>query len=121
MYKPQLVFLSEPMIFQADLPLVMQYFKGEYSAVLNSEDLHDPDLMLTASKAKGGTMVMRQKYLDPYITVHIADSPSFLPVVVDIPGWKTMIHVATYLPTAGKEAEYLDDIAKLRITIEELV
>ena len=85
-YKPQLIFLSEPMIFQSDLPLITRYFRGEYSVALNSEDLHDPDLMLTTSKAKGGTMVMWQKYLDPYVTVHIADSSSYLPIVLDIPG-----------------------------------
>ena len=102
------------MIFQSDLPLVMQYFAGEYSATLNSEDLNHPDLVLTTARAKGGTMVMWKKDLDPYITAHIQDSSSFLPIVVDIPGWKTMVHVAAYLPTAGKEAEYLDSIARMK-------
>ena len=32
-----------------------------------------------------------------------------------------MVHVATYLPTAGKEVEYLDDLAKMKISIEELL
>ena len=109
------------MIFQSDLPLIMKYFSVEYSAALNSEDFHDPDLMLTSSKAKGGTMVLWQKYLDPYVTVHISESSSFLPIVVEIPGWKTMVHIATYLPTAGKEAEYLDNIASMKISIENLV
>ena len=109
------------MIFQSDLPLIMKYFSGEYSAALNSEDLHDPDLMLTSSRAKGGTLILWHKYLDPYVTVHIADSSSFLPIVLDLPGWKTMVHIATYLPTAGKEAEYLDSIASMKIALENLV
>ena len=120
-YKPKLLFLSEPQLFQSDLPSITRYFKGEYTTVLNSEDLHNPDLMLTTCRAKGGTIVMWQKELDPYVTAHVPESSSFLPVVIDIPGWKTMIHLATYLPTAGKETEYLEDLARMRISIEELL
>ena len=65
-------------------------------------------------------MLMWQKHLDPYISVHITDSSAFLPIVMDLPGWKPMIHIATNLPTAGKEVEYHDDLAKLKINIEEL-
>ena len=56
LYHPQLLFLSEPQIFQSDLQNLTRYFKGEYTTVLNSEDLHNPDLMLTSTRAKGGTM-----------------------------------------------------------------
>ena len=120
LYHPQLLFLSEPQIFQSDLQNLTKYFKGEYTTVLNSEDLHNPDLMLTSTRAKGGTMVMWQKELDPYVTVHISDCSSYLPIVIDIPGQRTMIHVAAYMPTAGKEFEYIDDLAKMRVAIEEL-
>ena len=107
-------------MFQSDLPPVMKYFRGEYAAVLNSEDHHNPDLALNTAKAKGGTMVLWKKDLDPYITVQISDSPAFLPVVLEIPGFRTTIHIAAYLPTAGKEAEYLAELARMRITIEDL-
>ena len=120
MYKPHIIFISEPQIFQADLPQISKYFRGEYSLSLNSEDLHNPDLVLTTSKAKGGTMVMWLKELDPYLTVHIAESSSFLPIVLDIPGWKTMIHIATYLPTSGQDSEYHDALASLKVCTEEL-
>jgi hypothetical protein len=53
-YCPDLVFLSEPQIFQIDLESNMDYFKGDYSFSLNSKDLYDMDLPLTCSRAKGG-------------------------------------------------------------------
>ena len=87
---------------------------------LNSEDLHNPELSLTTSRAKGGTMVMWQKHLDPYVTVNVPDSSSFLPIVIEIPGFTTMIHVALYLPTAGKETEFLDELANMKTALGEL-
>ena len=96
----------------------MKYFRGEFSYSLNSEDLHTPELSLTCSYAKGGTMVMWRKMLDPYVTVHPTQTSSFLPIVLDIPGKMTMIHVAVYLPTAGKESEFLSELADLNLTIE---
>ena len=121
MYNPQFIFLSEPMMFQSDLPAIAKYLKGEYTTVLNSEDLHKPELMLTSSKAKGGTCVMWKNDLDPFISVHISDSASFLPIVVDIPGWNPMIHLAMYLPKAGKDSEFCDDLARMRLSVEELL
>ena len=87
---------------------------------LNSEDVHFPELSLTRSRGKGGTMVMWRKNLDPYITVHKTSSSAFLPVVLDIPGWTPMIHVTAYLPTAGKDTEYLTDLAGMKDMILEL-
>ena len=120
-YKPHFLFLSEHQIFQSDLPAITKYFKGEYSIALNSEDLHDPDLVLTSSKAKGGTAVMWMKSLDPYITVYNADCSSFLPIIVDIPGWKPMVHVSVYLPTAGKDTEFYEDLTNMGIAVEGLL
>ena len=65
-------------------------------------------------------MVMWKKELDPYVTVHISESASYLPIVIDIPGWTPMIHCGVYLPTAGKETEFLTELVSLRNCIEEL-
>ena len=120
MYVPDLIFLSEPQTFQADLPSVIDYFKGDYDAFLNSEDLLEPDLSHQANRTKGGNMIMWRKHLDPYISVHKPDSTSFLFVILDIPGHKTSIHAALYLPTAGKDLEYLAALATLKTNIEDL-
>ena len=121
LYKPDLVFLSEPQIFQMDLQTQMNYFRGEYCASLNSEDLYDMDLPLTRNKSKGGTLVMWKSNLDPYVTIHKSEGSAFLPVILDIPNALTSIHVALYLPTAGKETEYLAELAQLKVALEELL
>ena len=64
---------------------------------------------------------MWKAYLDPYLTVHATDSSSFLPVVLDIPNVQTSIHIALYLPTAGQDSEYLAELSKLRIALDELL
>ena len=60
-------------------------------------------------------MVMWSKEYDPYVTVHVPNSSAFLPIVLDIPGNTPMIHIALYLPTAGKENDFLTELANLRI------
>ena len=101
--KPDLVFISEPLLFQADLQSNMRYFRGEYVGFLNSEDLYDNDLPMTISRAKGGTLMMWKSSLDPFITVLPSDSPAFLPVILELPDTVKSIHVCLYLPTAGRE------------------
>ena len=66
---PDLVFLSEPQIFQTDIANQMLLVKHEYCYWLNSEDRLEPDLPLVQSKAVGGTLAMWKGWLDPYITV----------------------------------------------------
>ena len=36
-----------------------------------------------------------------------------------MPNVQTMVHVALYLPTAGKEMEYLSDLAKLNTALDD--
>ena len=98
----------------------MKYFRGEYSASLNSEDLHNLELSLTSSRCKGGSMVFWKKDLDPFISLNIPDTPAFLSVSLDIPGYIPMVHLAIYLPTAGKDSEFLSDLASMRIFIEKV-
>ena len=99
----------------------MDYFKGKYSFFLNSEDLHDPDIPLLCNRAKGGTLIMWEASLDPFVSVHVSDSSAFLPIILQIPNIKTSIHVALYLPTAGQDTEFLAEVAKLRVSLDELL
>ena len=120
MFQPDLVFLSESQIFQSDINLSMNYFRGEYSFSLNSEDLHDPELAFLKNKSKGGTLVMWKQSLDPYITLIPVDTPAFLPVLLQIPNIKPSIHIGVYLPTAGKETEFLTELSKLNDLLDEI-
>ena len=119
MYQPDLIFLSEPQTFQADIHMYMQYFQGDYSFALNSEDLHVPDLALNNTRTKGGTLVMWKHALDPYVTVAPLHTAAFLPVFLHIPGFQPSIHIALYLPTAGKDAEYFLELSALKAFIED--
>ena len=64
---------------------------------------------------------MWKSSLDPYITIHSIDSSAFLPIVLKLPDALPSIHVALYLPTAGKESEFMTELAKLKIVLEQLI
>ena len=115
-----LVFLSEPMMYQSDIGQAMQYLQHDYCYYLNSEDNFDPELPLTKSRAKGGTMVLWRKWLDPYVKVVNVASSAFLPIVVAIPGSHTAVHVALYLPTHGQDTEFVSELANLRNCLDIL-
>ena len=99
----------------------MDYFRGQYSSSLNSEDLYDLELPLTSSKAKGGTMVLWKHSLDPYITIHSSAGSSYLPLALCLPSTQPSIHIALYLPTRGKESEFLGEIANLKVALDDLI
>ena len=119
-HHPDLILLSEPQIFANDLELVMRPLSGEYLACLNSADKYDPELPLFKSKAHGGTMALWKREHDPHITVFPVSSPAFLPIVFHPPGSPISIHIAVYLPTLGQESQFLDELSKLSITMDEL-
>ena len=117
---PDMVFLSEPSIFQPDLPNILKYLNGEYCSFLNSDDLYDQELPLIRNFSVGGTLCLWKKWLDPYIKVHAAPSSSFTPVILKLPNYQTSIHIGVYLPTHGKDTQFVSDLADLRICLEEL-
>ena len=118
--KPDLLFLSEPQVFQCDVAALMSHLSGSYMYSLNSLDKYELDLPLTKPRAKGGTMVIWKLEHDPYITVHNVSSPSFLPVVFHPPNYAPSIHVCIYLPTQGQEQSFIEDLANLQSTLETL-
>ena len=117
---PDLVFLSEPQVYQTDIGYQMSTVKHEYCYWLNSDDLFDPDLPLVKSKAVGGTLAMWRKWLDPLITVHPIQSSAILPLVLQLPGAKTSVHIAIYLPTSGKEYDFISELANLKNCLDDL-
>ena len=68
-YSPDMVFLSEPQVFECDIIPIMSHLVKEYCYKLNSQDIHVPDLPLQQSKAHGGTLVMWKRGLHPFISV----------------------------------------------------
>ena len=100
--------------------MYMKTVGHEYSYWLNSNDRYDPELSLSTSRAVGGTLAMWRKHLDPYITVHPTQTSAVLPLVLQLPGAKISAHIAVYLPTSGKDAEFVNELANLQNCIDEL-
>ena len=92
-------------------------FSGHFSFYLNSEDSFCTDLPLESRAAKGGTMVMWKSELTPYIRLLPTTSPAVLPIFLSIPGREPSAHIALYLPTAGREAEYVNALAALETCV----
>ena len=98
----------------------MRPLSGSYSFSLNSQDKYDPELPLVKAKATGGTLVMWKKMHDPFISVWPVSSPAFLPILFQPPDSVMSIHVAIYLPTAGQDARFVEELANLTATLEEI-
>ena len=65
-------------------------------------------------------MMMWKVDLDPFITPLPTLSPAFLPVYLKIPGFSPSIHVALYLPTSGKDSEFVSALSQLGLFLEEV-
>ena len=98
----------------------MDYVRGDYCHFLNSEDLHNPDLPLVTNHAVGGTLCLWRRFLDPFVTIYLATNSSFTPIVLRIPNYQTSIHIGIYLPTHGKDVQFVSDLAELKICFDEL-
>ena len=98
----------------------MRYFKGDYSCSLNSHDKIDPELGLIQNRARGGTMVLWKNSLDQYISVFPVHAASFLPIIFSPPASIVSIHIGIYLPTSGRESQFLEESSKLRLCLDEL-
>ena len=121
LHKPSFIFLSEPQLLQCDASALLMTFSGCYSFYLNSEDLHIPELALENSKTKGGTMIMWQTSLDPYITIVPTQSSSIAAILLKIPGQCISAHLAIYLPTSGQEVQFVSALASLDSCLEDLL
>ena len=121
LYSSDFVFLAEPMLFQCDVNLEMDLLKGNYCSTLNSDDLLDPELPLTQNRAKGGTMALWKRNLDQFITtVFPSPSSSILPIVFAPPKRLPALLLTIYLPTAGRDAQFVEEITNLYNIIYEL-
>ena len=118
--RPSLVMLSEPQTHQADVAPIMDYLAGDFCYYLNSEDLHHQELPLVSNHAVGGTMCLWSRSLDPYVTVHPTPTSAFTTIILAIPNYMISIHITIYLPTHGKDVEFLADMAELRICLADL-
>ena len=119
-FDPDLVSISEPQMFRCDASRHMSFLKGRYNYHLNSDDVFDPSLPLRSHKAWGGTMALWKLELDPCVTVHPPPSSSILPIIMQVPQHPTTLHVCVYLPTSGKDAQFIHELSNLTTTLYDL-
>ena len=117
---PSLVFLSEIQTYQCDVRNTLQYIQHEYCFAASSEDVLDMELPLLRSKAKGGSMILWRKWLDPYVKVIPPTSSSYIVIILKIPGYITTVHVSLYLPTHGQDTEFVSELASLKNCLDDL-
>ena len=109
------------MLFQFEVNQTIDLFNGEYCHTLNSDDSHDPELPFIKNRSIGGTMILWKVSLDPFVTVLPSETSSFQAILFHPPGSPPSVQVSLYLPTSGKESEFIDEITKLRIFLEDLL
>ena len=66
-------------------------------------------------------MILWRSSLCEFISVLSTPSPSFSAIIFRPPSSPPSVQVSLYLPTSGKEAEFIEEISKLRIFIEDLM
>ena len=97
----------------------MTLFEDMFDTFLNSDDLLENDLPLTNKRAKGGTIMWRHIH-EPSIKRMPFSSSSFATIVFTPPSSSPSIHVTLYLPTAGKDEEFVIEAVKLYDHLTEL-
>ena len=65
-------------------------------------------------------MILWKRCLNPYITALPPKSSSFLGLLFQPPCCPPSLHVSIYLPTSGKESEFVREITMLRELLEEV-
>ena len=115
-----LIFLTEPNIFQSDQKTLLSHLHSHPRYCLNTDDLHDPDLALIRSRVVGGTLILWAASLDPYVTIYTHKTSSHTAIILQIPGFLTTIHVCIYLPTSGREQDFVKELTNLEATLTAL-
>ena len=65
-------------------------------------------------------MILWKKEFDPFVNVQSVDTTAFLPIIFSPPGIPQTVQISVYLPTAGKESLFLDDLAKLKVFVDKI-
>ena len=115
------IFLNETQTFLFEAENAASLLLGEYCYELNSDDKHDTELSMIKNKSYGGTMALWKKSLNQYVTVLPTETSSFLPILFQPPGSPESVHLSIYLPTSGKESEFVDEIVKIRIFLDDFL
>ena len=64
---------------------------------------------------------MWKKSLDKYVTIHEVQSSRILPIIIDQPGYQPSVHINIYLPTAGREDEFVEELSVLENVVDDIL
>ena len=106
-------------VFRSDMSLFHQYIEGDYCYHLSSEDSFDPEIPLLKRRAKGGSMVLWDRSIDPFVAPLQTPSPAICGIVISMPNTIVSAHFAIYLPTSGLDDEFVEEISNLEVCLEE--
>ena len=98
----------------------MEFFRDEYSFLVNSEDKYDNTIPLRRSHAFGGTLMLWKNDLHPFIEPVTVKTSSFLPIILHPLGSSPSIHICIYLPTAGKDKQFVEELTALSSALHDL-
>ena len=117
--QPDFIFLNEVLTFQFEAKAATDLFHGEYDYLLNSDDTFDKELPFMKNRSHGGTMILWRRSLSEFISALPTPSASFAALLFHPPGAPASLHVSLYLPTSGKESEFITEITNLRVFLED--
>ena len=63
---------------------------------------------------------MWKSELDPFITILPPQKSRISTIIFDPPDIQTTVHINIYLPTAGRESDFIETLATLQATIDEV-
>ena len=64
-------------------------------------------------------MLLWKRELDPYVTIdQDLCTPAFLPLFLNLPGFTSTTHISVYLPTSGKDDEFIEVTAHLSADLQ---
>ena len=66
-------------------------------------------------------MALWRTELDPFIKVLPTTSSAVLPLLLSLPGLCPAAHITVYLPTSGREAEFVSALGVLESCIEKIL
>ena len=65
-------------------------------------------------------MILWKKEWDPYIKILPPKTSSFLAMEFSPTGLPPSLHICVYLPTAGKDSKFVDNLAQLSLAVESM-
>ena len=93
---------------------------GEYTSALSSDDLFHSDLPMKQKRAKGGTMIMWKNKLLSFIRRPSSPSSCILPILFSPPNATPTIHISVYLPTPGRDNDFMEELSILTQFLSDL-